>query len=242
MYKQPKELFTKNNHKTIKGEKKGYVTYILYMAPYTENGTGVNLCPFASKGCSAACLYKSGFGGMYNSVQQARINKALYFLNDRQAFLEQMCKEVEKLVKKHKGTGMKVVFRLNGTSDISYEKFKIKDGKNIFELFPDVTFYDYTKNYTRFNKPLPANYDLTFSRSETNDKKAFELLDKGVNVAIVFNKLPKEYKGYKVINGDETDLRFKDKKGVIVGLKYKKQTGKGVDNTIAFKTNFAISI
>jgi hypothetical protein len=43
-----------------------------------------------------------------------------------------------------------------------------------------------------------------------------------------------------VVNGDENDLRFLDKQGVIIGLKYKKLTGKGVDNGAAFKNGFAI--
>jgi hypothetical protein len=118
--------------------------------------------------------------------------------------------------------------RLNGTSDISFEKFKIKDGKNIFELFPNVQFYDYTKNHLRFDriKDLP-NYHLTFSRSESNDVQSELLLNKGFNVAYVFDNVPSEYKGFKVISGDETDLRFLDESNVIIGLKYKKMTGKG---------------
>ena len=88
-------------------------------------------------------------------------------------------------------------------------------------------FYDYTKNYTRFNKVLPSNYHLTFSRSEINHEIAMDILSKGHNVAMVFDKLPETYNGYKVVNGDETDLRFLDEKNVIVGLKYKKITGKG---------------
>lgn len=135
-----------------------------------------------------------------------------------------------------------VTFRLNGTSDIRWEKIKVRDGKNLFELYPDVQFYDYTKNPKRFDGSMPKNYHLTFSRSETNHATAIELLRGGNNVAMVFDKVPETYEGFKVVSGDETDLRFLDEKGVIVGLKYKNQTGKGVDNTIAFKTGFAISL
>jgi hypothetical protein len=111
-------------------------------------------------------------------------------------------------------------------------------------MFPDVQFYDYTKNYIRFEKELPANYHLTFSRSETNHDKAMEILSKGFNVAIVFDKLPETFAGYEVINGDENDLRFKDKKGVVVGLKYKKITGSGgaEKNKLAFESGFVLKV
>lgn len=232
-------LLTTNNHKTIKGQKLGYITYIMYMSPFTQNSKGINLCPHASKGCSSACLFKSGFGGMYNTVQNGRINKTEWYLSNRNEFMLQLDKEVGAAIKRHKGNAIPV-FRLNGTSDIRWEKIKIRDNKNIFELYPNVQFYDYTKNHLRFNVTLPKNYHLTFSRSESNDKNAMELLKRGFNVAMVFKNVPKKYMGYKVVNGDETDLRFLDKKNVIVGLKYKNQTGKGADNKVAFETGFAI--
>jgi hypothetical protein len=143
---------------------------------------------------------------------------------------------------KHEGEAIPV-FRLNGTTDITWEKFNIFNGKNIFEIFPDVQFYDYTKNHTRFNKVLPANYHLTFSRSETNHAKSLELLSRGINVAMVFDAIPATYEGYEVINADADDLRFLDSKGgVICGLRYKKMTNKGADNGQAFVSNFAIKI
>jgi Gene product 88 len=234
------KLLTRNNHKTIKGEKYGYVTYILYMAPHKQNDHGKNLCANASAGCAAACLFKSGFGGMYTTVQRGRINKANWFIEDRKSFMTQLDKEVSNAIKRHMGN--KVVFRLNGTSDIPYEDIIVRDGKNIFQLYPKVQFYDYTKNWKRFDKALPKNYHLTFSRSEKNDDKAMELLSRGFNIAVVFNEVPKKFGGYKVVDGDKSDLRFKDGKGVIVGLKYKKLTGKGVDNKAAFKSGFAISL
>jgi hypothetical protein len=148
--------------------------------------------------------------------------------------------KIGKAYKKHSGKNFAI--RLNGTSDIPYEKIKVREGKNIFELYSDVQFYDYTKIPNRFEKELPRNYHLTFSRSESNHEVAMKLLRRGVNVAMVFDVVPNEYEGVRVVSGDDTDLRFLDDRGVIVGLKYKNQTGKGADNKSAFTSGFAISL
>lgn len=234
-----KPLLSTNNAKTIKGEKLGYITYILYMSPFTANSKGINVCSHASKGCADSCLVGSGFGGMYENVKNGRREKTEYFLRDRVGFLHQVKDEIEKAIKKNEGKAI-VTIRLNGTSDLPFEKFKVFEGKNIFEVFPEVQFYDYTKNYLRFDKELPKNYHLTFSRSEINNDKSIELLKRGFNVAMVFDKLPETYEGFKVINADLDDLRFLDEKNVICGLKYKKMTGKGANNNLAFESGFAI--
>ncbi|MES2515943.1 MAG: hypothetical protein V4580_17450 [Bacteroidota bacterium] len=168
-YTIPNNLLSTNNIKTIKGEKFGYTTYIMYLAPFTQNSKGINLCSHASAGCAKACLFSSG-AARYDRVQEGKRNKTEYFLADRAKYLAQLDKEIGSIVKKakHKGTDNIPVIRLNGTSDIAWEKFKLREGKNIFELYPNVQFYDYTKNYIRFQKVLPANYHLTFSMSETN--------------------------------------------------------------------------
>ena len=226
-----KKLLSFNNAKTVKGEKYGYKTYILYMSPHTQNSLGKNICPNASKGCADACLYKSGFGGIYTSVQNGRIAKTELFLTDRKFFLEYLKAEITKVKAKHDKIGDKLCIRLNGTSDLAYETFKI-EGKNIMEHFPDIQFYDYTKSSKRMAKfvsgDFPKNYQLTFSRSEDNDIETDIVLGNGGNVAIVFrNGLPTTYKGFNVINGDESDLRFLDEENVVVGLKYKNVTGEG---------------
>jgi hypothetical protein len=222
-----KDLLTSNNAKTVKGEKKNYKTFIMYLSPFTLNSKGVNLCPMASEGCANACLFESGFGGMYQNVKNGRMEKTEFYLSNRIGFLDKLVDEITKLEAKYKDSEYTLAIRLNGTSDISFEKQITSNGKTIFDTFPNVQFYDYTKNYTRFKKALPSNYHLTFSRSEINHEIAMDILSKGHNVAMVFNKLPETYNGYKVVNGDETDLRFLDEKNVIVGLKYKKITGKG---------------
>ena len=237
-----KPLLSTNNTKTIKGAKLGYVTNILYMSAHTQNSKGINVCSHASKGCAASCLVGSGMGGLYDVVKQGRLNRTERFLSNRVEFMNDIANEITKAVKKNAGKNHLVV-RLNGTSDLPYEKYRVFEGKkNIFEMFPNVQFYDYTKNPKRFTKDLSDNYHLTFSRSEENHKDSLELLKRGYNVAMVFDKLPKTFAGYTVVNGDENDLRFKDPKNVIVGLKYKNMTGKGSDNSLAFKSGFAISI
>tara|TARA_R100000388_G_C7209508_1_gene142844 strand:+ start:297 stop:989 length:693 start_codon:yes stop_codon:yes gene_type:complete len=212
-----KLLGINTNYKTIKNQKVGVLTGILYMAPY--NLSGKNVCPAASKGCAAACLNTAGRGAM-NVVQAARLKKTRRFFSNRDIFLFQLCDEIKSLKERAAKKGMKAAVRLNGTSDLPYEKYKIKDGKNIMELFPDVQFYDYTKLDNRFTRgQLPANYHLTFSRAEDNDHKLKEVL-KYTSAAVVFaDKLPKTWRGYPVIDGDEHDARFTDAgPGVIIGL------------------------
>lgn len=231
-------ILSTNNTKTMKGGKLGYITYIAYLSPFTQNSKGINVCSHASQGCAEACLVGSG-NARFEVVRKGRLARTEYFLSNRVEFLTQIKDEIAKAITKNKDKAI-VTIRLNGTSDIPYEKFKIFEGKNIFEIYPEIQFYDYTKNYIRFDKELPSNYHLTFSRSETNHDKAISILKRGFNVAIVFDKVPSIYEGFEVIDADENDLRFLDKKGVICGLKYKKMTGKGVNNQAAFESGFAI--
>jgi hypothetical protein len=243
-YYVPRRLLTDNNIKTVKGEKKGWKTFILYLAPHKQNSLKINLCPYASPGCIASCLFLAGKGG-FASVQKGRMNKSEFFIHDRDLFMKKLVKELTKLQAKY----AKLAVRLNGTSDIDWENIPIGRFKNIFNMFPGIKFYDYTKGYDRFSSKLPKNYNLTFSRSEINDHLAMDLLARGHNIAVVFNKLPTEYKGYSVVNGDENDLRFLEKvkrklgvSGKIIGLKYKPSRKKGVSNKAGFKTGFVITI
>ena len=231
-YTKPKagwNLLSTNSTKTMKGEKYGYTTYIMYLAPAKQNSKGIDLCPFRTKGCTKACLYTSGMG-IFNNVQNARINKANFYVENRQEFLKRLFKEVGNKEKLHKKRGTKFCIRLNGTSDINFLKQKI-NGKNIFQTFPNVQFYDYTKSHFSILANDMPNYHITFSRHSKNEEISFNLLNDGFNAAFVFQgEIPKYYKGYKVISGDDSDLRFLDEKGVIVGLTYKRSIDKDVKN------------
>ena len=229
--KKQKLLGVGTSYKTIKSEKVGVLTGILYMAPY--NLSGKNVCPNASAGCAAACLNTSGRGAMH-VVQAARLKKTQRFFEDRQQFLWDLVNEIRALKRKAQARGMKAAVRLNGTSDLPYEKYKIGDtGKNIMELFPDIQFYDYTKLETRITKgQLPANYHLTFSRAEDNDHKLDAVLEH-TSAAVVFSgELPATWRGYPVIDGDEHDARFTDAgPGTVIGLLVK---GQGKKDTTGF--------
>jgi hypothetical protein len=227
-------LLTVGNPKLMKGQKKGYLSSVLHLAP--ADLSGKNTCPKATAGCKAACLNTAGRGGIFkkgettNVIQQARIRKTKYFFDRRQDFLNELTTEIVKTIAKAEKQGLIPVFRLNGTSDISWEKYEVSNGKNIFQMFPEVQFYDYTKVRNRKVAHL-NNYHLTFSKADGNDMDVRLVAAAGMNVAAVFDKLPESYIGRPVINGDETDLRFLDPKGVIVGLKAK---GKAKKDTTGF--------
>ena len=209
-----------SDSKTVKGEKQGFSTAILYLAPAKEAGQE-DVCPFASEGCRKACLYTAGRGKM-PSVVTARIQKTLEFFHDKMAFVDVLIKDVAKHVKKSTKDGVTPCVRLNGTSDIAWEVFAGSNDENVFTSHKDVQFYDYTKSIVRMKKflkgDLPSNYQLTFSKSEVNEDVCLEVLKAGGNVAVVFKNQPTTWKGFPVIDGDDSDLRFNDGKGVVVGL------------------------
>jgi hypothetical protein len=212
------KLLNSGNHKTIKGEKIGWRTYGLHLAPHTLAGR--NVCAHASAGCAAACLNTAGRGIMH-SVQEARIRKTKWFFEDRLAFTLQLIKEIKSRKKSAIKNNLTPCFRLNLTSDLPWENL------SVMLPFPFLQFYDYTKDKKRMlrhlNGELPPNYYLTYSRSEeTRDEEIHDLCDKGGNVAIVFrDHLPSEWQGIKVVDGDINDLRFLDGYSKIIGLRAK---------------------
>jgi hypothetical protein len=228
------KLLSSGNPKTLKSVKKGFLTFILHLAP--ANLSGYNVCPGASKGCTALCLNTSG-RGKFDKIQAARIRKTKMFFENRDEFMRLLVKDIEAGIRKAIREGLTPTFRLNGTSDIRWENIKpnlaiptgnfnfpMVEARNIFEAFPDVQFYDYTKLSNRRN--IPANYHLTFSRSEENGAKIPEAFDHGMNVAVVFSTpknggLPTVYLDRGVIDGDDTDMRFADAPNVFVGLRAK---------------------
>ena len=212
--------------KMAKGEEFGYKTAILHLAPF--NLSGKNVCPKASEECVAACLNTSGRGQM-GSVQKARLDKTNLFWTNKNAFLWQLSTEIEQLKKRAARQGFKFAVRLNGTSDLAWHRMKVDGGGTLHELHPDVQFYEYTKVLNYLNHDH-KNLHVTFSDSGRNNADIAAAIRSGHNVAVVFkDKLPKKYLNKRVINGDEHDLRFKDPRGVIVGL-VAKGLGRNINN------------
>jgi hypothetical protein len=242
------KLFTIGNPKMVKGEKYGYITYILHLAPASLSG--YNVCPKATAGCIAACLNTAGRGGMFkkgentNVIQQARIRKTKMFFENRESFMALLVKDTELAIKRSLKLNMIPVFRLNGTSDISWEKYEvIRNGvtfKNIFDAFKEVTFYDYSKILGRKIQQYD-NYSLTFSAADGNDLDVIRAMKEGLNVAVVFGvkktePLPETYNGVSVFNGDDSDLRFLDPKNVVVGLYAKGKAKKDTTGFVKYPT------
>ena len=227
------KLLSIGNPKILKGMKQGFMTYILHLAP--ADVSGYNTCPKATAGCKAACLNTAGRGGMFkkgettNVIQQARIRKTRWFFEDRESFLATLKDDIRKAIKQSEKKGLIPVFRLNGTSDLSWEKY------GIIQEFPNVQFYDYTKILGRKVNGL-ANYHLTFSAADGNDDDVRRAIKEKYNIATVFGikksqPMPETYEGTPVFNGDDSDLRFLDPKGVVVGLYAK---GKAKKDTSGF--------
>lgn len=210
------ELLTLSNTKLLKGNPRGYMSFVLHLAP--GDLSGYEVCIKRSAGCSAACLNTAG-RGQQQSVQRGRVRKTVMYFEQRDEFMALLVNNIRRGIAQADRAGLDACFRLNGTSDIPWEKVRI-NGQTVFELFPEAQFYDYTKILGRRTAQYP-NYHLTFSRAENNDADVMKAIQKGMNVAVVFQEMPETYLGLPVVSGDEDDLRFLDPKGVIVGLRAK---------------------
>jgi hypothetical protein len=206
------------NAKLKKSLSIGVYTGMLSFAP--ANSSGINVCPAMSKGCQAACLFKAGCG-RYTMVRVGRMRRTYQYLFRQTEFLAQLVKEIGSLVRKAAKLGMIPAIRLNGMSDIAWETIPVDGYANIFERFPNVAFYDYTKRFARLTSCAGINnYHLTFSP-----------------VTVVFKKqLPKTYKGKNVIDGDKHDYRVWDS-GNVIGLKFK---GSIKDREEAIENGFCV--
>ena len=222
-----------NSAKIKKSLTKGVMTYCVYLAPWkmagVVNGKQINVCP-NSDNCRDFCLNKSGrnkadilaHGEENSKVNQARIKKTRFFFEDRETFMQVLVSEIKRTKKYAESNGFGFSVRLNGTSDISPLAFRYMN-KNILDIFPEVMFYDYSKRPHAIEESMAhKNYDITFSYDGSNLSYCLEFLRKGGNVAMVFfgDELPKTFDGWEVIDGNLSDVRYMDKKGVIVGLHY----------------------
>lgn len=228
------------NHSVLSdtlGNANGYESYIVHLTPAAQSG--FITCPCASAGCKSTCLQTSGNIGALSQKTGARLGRTWFIAKEMPYVLSNMTRYLQKLKNKVEKRGNKLVIRMNGTSDLHWEDMKNEQGKTLMEQFPDIVFYDYTKVASRMGS-TPPNYHLTFSRSENNEKQSVEMLQKGFNVAVVFGPgkthnrekltypdgrplLPVVWNGFRVVSGDNHDLRFLEQqptggKGLVIGL------------------------
>lgn len=227
-----------NGHKHEKAYKYNVLVYTLYLSP--GKMSGYEVCPGRNKECTKFCLNKSGRNrGCFknNRINNSRIKKTRLIFENREFTTRWMIEEIKSGIEKAKRIGYNFSIRLNNTSDISPEDFYIIENGtklNILQIFPDVTFYDYTKVAERIELLKKyKNYDLTYSYNGYNLNTCKTMLKNNIRVAMVFKKVPDYYIGYKVINGDNYDMRYNDDPNIIIGLKYKK-VGVKLDENIKF--------
>jgi hypothetical protein len=225
--------YTVKHKKSIKF---GELTYSLYLAP--AKSSGYEVCPGRTAECARLCLNESGLNRMTQKnkgdvINASRIKKTKLFFEEREFFMKWLVAEINAAKLKAQRLGYTFSVRLNNTSDINPEQFQL-NGKNILQIFPDIQFYDYSKIKERANlMKVYNNYDFTFSYNGYNIEECKKMLENKIKIAVVFNVIPTEFWGYKVINGDAYDMRYKDIAPMIIGLKYKKVRNK-IDNNIKF--------
>lgn len=240
-----KLIIAGGNAKTIKGDGTEYLTAIMYLRPWksTINGKLLNTCANAEiAGCHGPCLNSAG-RGKQNNVQNWRMGKTLRFWQEREGFMMDLLNDLRQFRNKCAKLGVKPCVRLNGTSDIRWETIMI-DGKNVFQWYPEIQFYDYTKIANRRVSHLP-NYHLTFSYSAATDAYLRQVdiaLERGMNVAVVFRdkkSIPTEFLGRPVTDGDADDLRFLDPDGHVVALYAK---GKAKRDDTGFVVDYVAAV
>ena len=233
-----------SSSKIVKGAKKDYNTLVLYLA--AADMSGFNICPQATEGCKKACLVASGrarmisAGNRINSINWARLKKTWLFFFNRQFFNAWLNAEIAAAKALASKNGKKFAVRLNGTSDLNIQLFKVRQ-QAILDIHNDVQFYDYTKMVKQLDNGAKfVNYDVTFSYANSNEHNnianSMTALAMGQKLSVVFDKasfggeFPSTFMGFEVANGDETDLTFLQDKQVLA-LDLKKTNTKQVDNS-----------
>lgn len=226
-------LLSPFNEKTPKGEEAGYLTAMMYLAPHTLGG-GKTLCPHSTPACREGCLYSAG-RGQTPRVENARLRRTKLYLDERDAFLDQLVGELVLMQRAADEHGLKLAIRLNGTSDILWERELMEEGRTVFDLFPRATFYDYTRTPAAHRR-VPENWRLTFSLADDPLEAAIEHFRAGRSVAAVVPDAERQWIGgwievgeqvVTVIDGDEHDLRFLDPAPALVLLKPKGRLRRG---------------
>lgn len=228
-----------------------YIKKVATLGVYLASSdlSGYNVCPKAEM-CRDNCLVGSGralisaLAGKKNVIA-ARITKTRLFFANREVFMKLLIHEIVRERAKAERNGMFFSIRLNCTSDINPESF-VLNGKNILEIFPKVSFYDYSKVPNRIKVAKKYNnYHVTWSidGSKENLNIGLDYLKHGGHVAVVYGSdlMPTFWHGYKTEDGDQTDYRPGDIEQVCM-LKFKRTTNNFKNGKFIMpKTDFIVT-
>jgi hypothetical protein len=210
-----KKLLSAANHKQEKGV--GYRSAGLILTPRATGHAGRSLCPFATPGCARSCF--ADFDRLaWPKVKRAAVARTLLLGREPELFQALLRADIARELAL--ANGLPLVVRLNVVSDVAWER----ECPGLFADFPTVQLMDYTKDISRIvDLARPANYHLTFSRSEANEEDCRRALAARHCVTAIFRKppYPATFWGYPVIDGDRDDLRFLDPAPCIVALRAK---------------------
>jgi hypothetical protein len=228
-----------SNTKLEKSEKDGfgYRSIGLSLAPNTMNTKGINICGKNSESCTKNCLVFSGFNSM--SIK-SKIKKTDLFLENRVEFMKKVIAELGYHYEVAKLDGLKLSCRLNLYSDINFMKLKV-EGKTVYEWYPEIQHIEYTRHWNRKSKFKNLHYTYSADKANVTDDEIIQQCKKGLNVAMIFRKkVPTQWNGLQVFNGDISDLRHTDPKGVIIGLRHKNSIVKNMTNDKLLEGNTII--
>jgi hypothetical protein len=218
---QKLELFS-SSAKTAKSIKLGYATAVVYLHPHTSSGLlETNLCKYSTKQCREACLVHSGRMWM-KAPTKARTWKTELYTQAPVLYRLLALYEANRLKYRAQAEGLKFGVRMDGTSDTG----ELLHLYRVFERL-GIKCWDYTKDFKRASYlEYRELFTYSHSGSDASERNCLELLDMGSTVSVVFRvgrneNLPKMHWGYRVIDGDEHDLRFLDPPRRIVGLRLK---------------------
>lgn len=173
------------------------LTVVAYLAPdgVTPGGT---LCPWATDGCRSACLAENTGRMSMGNVAPGRTRKALLWRLFPMHFVAGLQRELRRHVGRAARLGKAPAVRLNGTTDIRWERYR----GVLMDVFPQVSFYDYTKAPARARglSSMPSNYVLCYSVSERAESlsEARRYIAAGHGAAIVVAGTSETKKAAKV--------------------------------------------
>jgi hypothetical protein len=241
----PTELFEVSApHASANGKlaKNASATLAFTGAPATASG--YNVCPASTAGCRALCVLSDACGyaaierrAGADTIMRARARRVVALREHPVAAGVELARCIARASRLASALGVRAVARLNVGTDLPFETFDELGAA--FARFK-IEGYAYTKRPYAVRLAMRASgfangTRIVYSWSEcASERLAGDYLAAGGNVAVVFaglgvgryaRPMPRAFtiggRAWQCINGDETDDRTTDPRGVVVALKGK---------------------